>query len=109
MEDATLTAAVSIFQSDNEYTSSTKGAEIQALDDWRSSINIPDDYASYREDIDDMFEPFKSMWDGHFGHITSATHRVVLDPPATMPTHFVPYRAGQKARDFKRNEVENML
>lgn len=49
------------------------------------------------------------MWMGRVGHVTNATHRVELDSPATSLIPSAPYRAGLKATDFEKNEIDNML
>lgn len=49
------------------------------------------------------------MWAGYLGHITTATHLAELHPPSTRRIHSVAYQAGRKARDFVKNETENML
>lgn len=54
-------------------------------------------------------KPFKSMWDENLRHMTTATHRVELEPPVTRPIHFVPYRGGLKARDLGKNKIDNTI
>lgn len=53
--------AINISQSNNENTSSSKGARIQVPDDWRSSINISDGYAANRDDFIGILKPLESM------------------------------------------------
>lgn len=60
-ENPSLAAAVNIIQSDNENTSSPKVVNIQVSNEWRSTINITDDYAAYCDDCIWMLETFKSM------------------------------------------------
>lgn len=89
--------------------SSSKGPKVQAPDDWRTFIIIPDDYAAYRNDIIFMLEPITSMWDGHLNHVTVVTSRAEMDPLATRPIHAFSHRAGPKGRDFEKNKIDNML
>lgn len=103
-EDLTLATTVYIVQSGKENTSSAKGAEIQSPHYWRTSINISDECATYRDDFVRMLKPFKQRWDGCLGHIKTAIHRVELNPLATRPLHSVPYRAELIARDFEKTK-----
>lgn len=48
------------------------------------------------------------MWDGYLGHIIVAVHRIELTPSDTRPIHLAPYRAGPKARNFEKTEIDNM-
>ena len=56
-----------------------------------------------------MLSEFAEMWDGQLGTITAAKHRIDLDPPDSIPIHSVPYRAGPKAREFEKQEIQKML
>lgn len=49
----------------------------------------------------------ESMWDGHFGWICVANHRVKLVDGETKPVSLAPYRAGPKSREFKKNRNLN--
>lgn len=51
----------------------------------------------------------KSVLDGHLDHVAAATHRVELDPPETRLIHTASYPAGTKAKDFEKNEIDNIL
>jgi hypothetical protein len=55
-----------------------------------------------------MLEPHQSMWDGHLGEITATQHRIDLIPGA-KPVHSQPYRAGTRAREIEKAEIEKML
>lgn len=106
-EDITSATAVNIVQTNNESTSSSKGAKSEVYDDRLNTINIPDDYAADRQYFISMIDQFKKMWDGYLGHITAAMHRVELDPPAAKLIHTVPYRARPKERYLQKNEIDN--
>lgn len=60
-QDPSYAAALNIVQSYNEDASSQKDAVIQASDDWRSSNNKLEDYATYPDDLNCMLKLFKSM------------------------------------------------
>lgn len=71
-EDPTLPIAVINFQSDNQITSSPKGAEIQTPGRWSRNINVTGEYRAYRHEFIHMLEPIESMWDRNLSHITAA-------------------------------------
>lgn len=100
---------VRIVRSNNENMFSAKDAMIQAQEDWRSFINIPDDYGTYRNDFIRILYAFKSVCNRHLGHIKIATHKVYLDPSATGLLHSVLYRAGPKTIDFEKSKIDNKL
>lgn len=89
--------------------SSPKGNQMQAPNDWRDSVNILDNYARYSDAFMHMLKWFKSIWDGHLGHIATATHRFELDPPVSTSIYFVPYRARPITSDFEKIEIDNMF
>lgn len=58
---------------------SSAGMEIDKNEkDWRNSVPIPDDYASYHDKCLDMLEPLWCTWDGHLGLIPTVKHHVDL-------------------------------
>lgn len=102
-EDLAFITVFNNVYSDDENTSSLKSTKIQQSDECRNSIAIPDDYTAYCKNFICMLAPFKSMWVGRLGHITTATHIRELSPLATRPLPFILYRAGPKTRYFERN------
>ena len=92
----------------------TRTAEIAKSDetrteaDWRSLVNIDEEFADRRDEITAMLDEFASMWDGHLGRVSIAKHRIELQPGA-RPSYSAPYRAGPKARDFEKSEIDKML
>lgn len=42
-------------------------------------------------------------------HITTATHRIELEPPKTRLFHSAPYRAGPQIKQKVREEIQKML
>lgn len=49
------------------------------------------------------------MWDGHLGRKSTAKHRVELVDPNTPPVPSAPYRAGPKARELEKTEINKVL
>ena len=87
-----------------------KSDEKRLEEDWRDEINFNDKkYAEFKEPFLDMMSNFSDMWDGRLGTITAAKHRIDLDPVDSRPIHSAPYRAGPKAREFEKQEIQKML
>ena len=55
-----------------------------------------------------MLKEFTPMWDGSLGTIGVTEHRIDL-LPGTRPISQHPYRAGPKAREEEKSQVEKML
>lgn len=81
----------------------------QETNDWRDSISISSDCASYCEECIAVLEPFGSMWDARLGNISTVSHRVDLESSYIHSIQLVPYCTGSKAFDLERLEIENML
>lgn len=60
-------------------------------------------------EFSDLLSNFESMWDGHPGKISIVKHQIDLSPAQSKPIRFVLYRAGPKARELERNEIDKML
>lgn len=56
-----------------------------------------------------MLKQVQETWNGHFGQINTATHRVELSLPEPKPVHTVSYRAGLKAQEADQEEVDKTL
>lgn len=59
----------------------------QLNQNWRNQISLSDKYKKYHEPFFNMLFEFKSMWDGHFGTITTTRHSIKLVEPTTAPAH----------------------
>lgn len=108
-KDPTHSAEFIITQSNNEKLPSSESAKIQASDDCRNSINLPDNCGTYRDGFIRMLQTMRSTWHGCFRHTTSPTDRVKLYPQAAKPIHSGSYRARPKAREFEKNEMDDRL
>ena len=76
--------------------------------EWKQQIDMGVEDPATRERILDMLGEFEEMWNGRLGRIDAAKHRIQLTPEA-RPVFQAPYRAGQKAREFVKEEVTRML
>ena len=55
-----------------------------------------------------MLTDFDDMWSGRLGTINATKHHINVDPSA-QPIYQQPYRAGPKAREFEKQEIDRML
>lgn len=49
------------------------------------------------------------MWDGRWGLINTAKHRLELLKLVPRPVHSAPYREGPKNHKFEKTEIDKML
>lgn len=56
-----------------------------------------------------MLGPLISMCDAHFGGISTVKHCISLKSLNKRPIKSVSYRAGPKAYDFEKSEIEDLL
>lgn len=56
-----------------------------------------------------MLCDFESMWNGNLGQINIAKHRMKLFQVDARPIHSALYRAGSKARESEKKELDKML
>jgi hypothetical protein len=75
---------------------------------WRSQVNLEQLSESDRKAVLEMLEPHKSKWDGRLGEVSATKHRIDLVPGA-RPIHSLPYRAGPRAREIEKQEIDKML
>jgi hypothetical protein len=75
---------------------------------WKDQLDLCHLEPAERKTVTDMLEPHKAMWDGHLGEVTATQHRIDLIPGA-RPVHSRPYRAGARAREIEKAEIEKML
>lgn len=50
-------------------------------EDWRDTIDISPEFATYRTQFINILEEFQERWDGHLRQINTATNRVELPSP----------------------------
>lgn len=70
--------------------------------DWKSEVQLLDEYAGYREQFLVMLIKFQSMWDGYLGQVNIAKHRTELMYEKTQPINSAPYWVGPMTREFKK-------
>lgn len=64
---------------------------------WRSTIEVGDEFATHCEELLDALSPFKSMWNGHLGHFKANSYKSKLNADF-RPIFQPPSRAGQMQR-----------
>ena len=64
--------------------------------------------AKYHQSIKKMLHKYNAMWDGSIGEISTVNHHIHLQP-GTRPIAQHPYRAGPRAREAEKAEVDRML
>ena len=67
--------------------------------------NLPE---KYQDKVCSMLRKYSSIYDGTLGEIRVVEHRIDLKEGAE-PFAQHPYRAGQKAREFEKQEIDRML
>ena len=87
---------------------SEKKATTEEDQKWKDEVPIGIDSAIIRERVISLLEPFQSMWTGTLGSIHATSHHINLEP-GTKPIHQQPYRAGHKARQEERKQIDKML
>lgn len=60
--------------------------------DWRSEVQLSDDFIAYRGQCLSMLSKFQHMWDGHVGQIKAETHQVEQFSPDKRSIHSAQYR-----------------
>jgi hypothetical protein len=75
---------------------------------WKYQVDLSHLDSTERKAVTNMLEPHQAMWDGHLGEVTATQHRIDLIPGA-RPVHSQPYRAGTRAREIEKAEIEKML
>lgn len=76
--------------------------------DWKKSLNIPEEFAAYREPLLKMLAEFWSMWDVPLRMNNVAKEPIELNSPYVRPIHSVPFRAGPADQLFYKEEFETM-
>ena len=77
-------------------------------DEWKENVSIGLKDENARRRVYDLLEEFRDMWSGQLGTISATEHRIEVDRDS-RPIYQQPYRAGPKARDFEKEEVDRML
>jgi Reverse transcriptase (RNA-dependent DNA polymerase) len=92
---------------ENDASEETK-VQDEAPKSWRDEVDLPTLQGEWKGKVMTLLERYSHMWDGSLGEIKATKHRIQLIP-GSKPVHSHPYRAGPKAREMERQEVERML
>ena len=74
---------------------------------WKGTVNIDPANLEYKEDLLAILENYTHMWDGRFGNVKAAKHRINLVPGA-KPVFQPHNRAGPKERELEKMEIDKM-
>jgi RNase H-like domain found in reverse transcriptase/Reverse transcriptase (RNA-dependent DNA polymerase)/Integrase zinc binding domain/Integrase core domain/Chromo (CHRromatin Organisation MOdifier) domain len=75
---------------------------------WEDEVDLAHLSPIERRAVLKMLRPHREMWDGRLGKVSATSHRIDL-VPGTRPVHAQPYRAGGRAREVEREEIEKMM
>jgi hypothetical protein len=81
---------------------------LKVASNWRSQVNLDQLSESDLKAVLAMLKTHKSTWDGRLGEVSAKKHRIDLVPGA-RPIHSLPYRAGPRAREIEKQEIDKML
>jgi hypothetical protein len=76
--------------------------------DWKEDLKIDHLSPNEQEQVVSMLSKHNTMWTGSLGEISITKHLIQLQSGA-KPVYQPPYRAGVKAREVEKAEVDRML
>jgi hypothetical protein len=76
--------------------------------EWEEHINLDHLSETLNDQVVNMLSKHDYMWAGSLDEIYITQHRIELQKNA-KPIYQAPYRAGSKAREVERIEVDRML
>lgn len=76
---------------------------------WRKEIKIDAKRDAQCEKLIDLENQFECTWDDHFDSTSGAKYRSELISGETKSVDSAPYRAGPRACDFEKTEIDKML
>lgn len=76
--------------------------------EWKEHLKLDHLSETLKDQVVNMLSKHDSMWAGSLGEISITQHRIELQKDA-KPIYQAPYRAGSKAREVERIEVDRML
>jgi hypothetical protein len=103
----TLSAEVLTFSETSAEPSDQRG-ETGHDSDWKEELKIDHLSGNDQEEVVKMLSKHSSMWTGSLGEISITEHHIQLQSDAE-PVYQPPYRAGVKAREVEKAEVDRML
>lgn len=74
--------------------------------DRKENVMVAKDCKQYRQDLIKMIEEFETMWDSPSQRFNVAKCHIEQESSNLNPIHLTPYRAGPKAKDFDKEEIE---
>lgn len=83
--------------------------QIMGAKNWQTNLQISDDYHTYCAKCLNMLLELQFRWDGHFGLIKAAKHRIELTSGDARLIHSAPYQSDSQAREFEKLEIDNMF
>jgi RNase H-like domain found in reverse transcriptase/Reverse transcriptase (RNA-dependent DNA polymerase)/Retroviral aspartyl protease len=76
--------------------------------DWKEELQVDHLSSVDQNQVISMLSKHSSMWKGSLGEISITKHHIELQSDA-KPVYQPPYRAGVKAREVEKKEVDRML
>ena len=73
----------------------------------KDTVHIGSETTASRDKIMELLSDFGDMWSGQLGNISAVRHRIGLTSDA-KPVYQVAYRAGHRARDVEKREIDRM-
>lgn len=70
---------------------------------------MPNEYLAFRHTFVEMLPKFEYKWNAQLRSVNAILPRVELEQSNEGPIHLTLYRAGLKAREFQKKELENSL
>lgn len=56
-----------------------------------------------------MMTDFADMWDRRLWTVCRDKHRLEFEPPEALPIQITPYRAGPRARELEKEEIDKLV
>lgn len=76
---------------------------------WSDELEVLDEYVKNRQKLVKMVSQSENMWDVHLGSVMAMKQQTELDKWKDHHIHSGPYQVGSKAKEFGKQEIENML
>lgn len=77
--------------------------------DWNNEINFNEDYSDLREEFLDMMWEFPGMWEYRLGAVRKLKNSIETDLSDDRTIRSATYSAENKAREFKKEEIEQLV
>lgn len=77
--------------------------------DLQNKAKIANAYSRLKDKLIEILSNFALIWDGHLGQTNIGRHGIVLSQTDAKPVYSALFRAGPEAREFQKNEIDNLL